>query len=135
MAKLPRNRQSVLVVDDEPAIREVCAYTLREMGFDVVEACDGFEALERVEGLRPGLILVDQRMPGMSGTEFIARVRDMGFHEIPVILVSAGRGLEDAFRNAPPSMVLEKPFDISDLLAAVERLFRAAPSPQTALVN
>ena len=69
-----------LVIDDSRAIRLILGRMLRELGLDVVEAADATEALDRLsEGLKPGLVLVDWNMPGMTGLEFVKAVRQPPF--------------------------------------------------------
>lgn len=69
-----------LVIDDSRAIRLILGRMLRQLGLDVVEAADATEALDRLsEGLKPGLVLVDWNMPGMTGLEFVKAVRQPPF--------------------------------------------------------
>lgn len=81
----PRFR--LLVVDDEPAIREATHLTLSERGHEVMTAQDGLEALALVPRFRPHLIITDLRMPGMSGFELVKAIRERYLH-LPIIVVS-----------------------------------------------
>jgi DNA-binding response OmpR family regulator len=81
----------VLVVDDEPMVREVLARYLERDGFDVVTADDGEQALERFEEHRPDLVLLDLMLPRIDGLEVFRRMRAVG--DVPVIMITA-RGLE-----------------------------------------
>jgi DNA-binding response OmpR family regulator len=78
----------VLVVDDEPDAVELLTEFLTGKGYDVVTASNGEEALQRVKEDRPHLILLDVRMPGMSGLEVLRRVREID-QEVGVIMVTA----------------------------------------------
>ena len=77
----------LLVVDDEPRIRDLFQSTLATHGYEVLLAKDGFAALAQMRGALPDLILTDLRMPNMSGFEFLSVVRRR-FPQIPTIAVS-----------------------------------------------
>jgi CheY-like chemotaxis protein len=110
-----------LVVDDDPGIRQVYEVALGELGFAPVAAANGFEALRKLSTLRPGLVIVDERMPGISGSEFVRQMRKLGFGSVPIIMVSASRGFEADALNAGASGCLEKPFDIENFIHLVQR--------------
>ncbi len=78
----------VLVVDDEPNARELLAEFLMGKGYEVLTASEGEEALRKVKEDRPHLILLDVRLPKMSGLEVLRRVREID-HEVGVIMVTA----------------------------------------------
>ena len=79
----------VLVLDDSRAMRTILGSILRDIGFDVVEACDGEEALVLVrENTDLGLGLIDWNLPGMSGVEFVTAVRSMGRTEMKLMMVT-----------------------------------------------
>jgi CheY-like chemotaxis protein len=77
----------VLVVDDEPAVLETSALVLKDRGFEVRKASDGFEALVELRRSAPDVIISDLRMPNMSGFELLSVVRRR-FPHIPVIAIS-----------------------------------------------
>ncbi len=80
----------VLVVDDEPLVRELTRRTLEAEGISVREAADGQEALEQVASQRPGMIILDLMMPVMDGFEFLLRLRrDPDTADLPVVVVTA----------------------------------------------
>jgi len=123
----------ILVVEDDLAIRETITEVLLGEGFRVTGAANGAEALLRldeasVHGDAPGLILLDLMMPVMDGWEFrLAQRRDPRLSAIPVIVLSAGAGMEARLGILAPSAFLPKPFELDLLLATVDRLFvRAA---------
>jgi DNA-binding response OmpR family regulator len=88
----------VLVVDDEPDAVELLRDFLTAKGYEVTVASDGEEALSKVKEDRPHLILLDVRMPKMSGLEVLKRVREID-HEVGVIMVTAVNE-EDTGREA-----------------------------------
>jgi CheY-like chemotaxis protein len=113
------HRASVLVVDDDDAIREVIAEVLRDEGYAVTVAANGEQALREIRGPhRPDLVLLDLMMPVMSGWELLVQLQsNEDLSEIPVVTVSA---------MSAPGVVehLSKPVDLGELLDTVERLAR-----------
>jgi CheY-like chemotaxis protein len=110
---------SILIVDDEPPIRELLVTFLSEAGYDTPSAVHGAEALAKVAAARPDLVLADVMMPVLGGVELCRRLKgDPATRGIPVVLMSAvARGEpvagEDAF--------LRKPFDLDAVEALVAR--------------
>jgi CheY-like chemotaxis protein len=105
----------VLVVDDDPAIREVLGEVLADEGYRVHAAADGREALEMVASAPPHLILSDVRMPHVDGLELVRRLRSLD-HGMPVVLISA----HSAGVDLPGVHFLAKPFDLDAITRAVE---------------
>jgi two-component system response regulator HydG len=119
-------RPKVLLVDDETGILEVLQVLFRGEGYDVVMGRSGKEALEALATERPDLVVTDIRMPGVSGLEVLARVRELD-PEIPVILMTAQASLQSAVRavNEGAYYYLQKPFANDDLLAICKRALEA----------
>jgi DNA-binding response OmpR family regulator len=120
-------RGRVLVVDDEPDIREVLCLALRTEGYEVRSAEDGSDALEQLNGWNPGVILLDWVMPGLDGAAFLtAWSADARAAATPVVVLSAGRWWPGAVSGIRPAVFLAKPFSLPQLLDLVERLRTAA---------
>jgi CheY-like chemotaxis protein len=113
----------VLIVEDDPQIRDVLEELLRIEGFASRSATDGAEAIAMVRaGLRPAVILLDGMMPGMSGTQFLeARELEAELLRVPVYLVSASGDLEDLAGGYRIDGFLRKPFDPDRLFAMIRR--------------
>ena len=116
----------LLVIDDEPQIREVFQSVLSTEGYEVRVAKDGFAALAQMRGALPDLIITDLKMPNMSGFEFLSVVRRR-FPQIPTIAISG-----EFHPSVEPLGVLAdaffaKPFRSEILLAKVAELLRDAP--------
>ena len=113
--------KTVLVVEDEPAIREVVAEVLREEGYRVVVAADGRAGLELLAWERPDLVLMDVMMPELDGREALREARARpDLPPVPVVLMSAAVALG---RDDPPvDAFLPKPFDLDNLLTLVNSL-------------
>ncbi|CAA9581878.1 MAG: hypothetical protein AVDCRST_MAG19-4107 [uncultured Thermomicrobiales bacterium] len=109
--------RTILVVDDEPAIRDLIEDVLRDEGHAVRGASDGLAALAEVERDPPDLIVCDLMMPRLDGRSLVARLREAGAG-VPVLIVSAA---PRAAAGLAVSGVLAKPFDLGDLVTAVER--------------
>jgi DNA-binding response OmpR family regulator len=109
----------VLVVDDEPMVRETLNQVLSGEGYVVDLAVDGETALERVHATRPDAILLDLMMPGMNGQQFLRALRDdPAFATVPVMIMTAVHGLKIS-ATLGASEVVEKPFNIEELLNKV----------------
>ena len=110
----------VLVVDDEPGIRETVTAMLEIEGYDVSEARDGAEALAQVEARQPDVILLDMRMPVLDGWGFAAELRAREL-AIPIVVMTAARDAARWAGEIAATAFVAKPFGFDDLLRAVER--------------
>jgi CheY-like chemotaxis protein len=110
----------VLVVDDDPGIRAVIELALSDEGYAVTLAVNGQDALERLNGWRPDVILLDLAMPVMDGWELLAILQaDRHLASIPVIVMSAHfrqRG-DDGLQSA--AALLSKPFELEVMLTLI----------------
>jgi CheY-like chemotaxis protein len=114
----------VLVVDDDPDIRESLETVLGIHGHAVTTAADGEEAITILRGQReqPCVILLDLMMPGMNGFELRAELAaDPVFSEIPVVIITGAGVLVDDRGSGLRAEVLRKPFDLKVLLKTVKR--------------
>ena len=113
----------VLVVDDDQPILALMRALLREFGFEPLTAASGFQAIEQARARTPDLILVDRRMPGMSGPELISELRKEQSLGMPPIVILSGEpmtGEEVEALGATASIL--KPFDVPALVALVRKL-------------
>ena len=111
----------VLVVDDDPAVREYLSQLLVREGHNVAEAQDGLSALDRARELRPDLVVMDLMMPGMDGGAAISRMREDPLTQaVPVLVLSAYPDLENAGGDA----TLRKPVEEEVFLKAVHCLLQ-----------
>ena len=110
----------VLVVDDDPMVRETLGQVLRDEGYEVELANDGESALERLHASRPDAVLLDLMMPGMNGRRFLQALRDdPAYVTLPVMLMTAVHGLEVNLATLGTTEVIYKPFNVDDLLNKV----------------
>jgi DNA-binding response OmpR family regulator len=135
---LPRPPRRIVLAEDDPEMRGLLADVLREDGHDVLLAETGLElirAAQRAEdaGLPVDLVITDVRMPGWSGLEALDFLRRQGTRA-PVIVMSAfgSARLHTAARALDATLVIDKPFDLDDLRAAVALLLASAGGPAPA---
>lgn len=120
-------KKTVLVVDDEADVRNFLKAALVEAGFEVIIACDGFEALEHVKKEVPDLISLDLVMPKKSGAKFHRElIKNKEWAKIPIIIVT-GHARDDTGRAdlkeltmSGPGIYLEKPVKPDNYIAAVK---------------
>jgi DNA-binding response OmpR family regulator len=117
---------SILVVDDDPEIRDIVRWLLEDEGWAVETASAGRDALDRATRARPALIVLDMGLPILSGEEVAMRLHDVYADPPPIIVVSAdGRAGEKAARIGAASY-LHKPFDVDVLVRLVQRTLASA---------
>ena len=115
----------VLVVDDDAAVRQVTADMLRELGYQVMEAEDGADALARLSqaDLPVDFLVVDYAMPGMNGLQVAAAVREMTI-DVPIVMITGYAEMADPSDSGadPIDGLLRKPFTIRELQDMLIRL-------------
>jgi CheY-like chemotaxis protein len=123
---MPDNR-TVLVVDDDDAIRTLIARVLVRADFEVAQAGNGSEALAMLRAGSYRTVVLDLMMPVMSGFELVEYLRTNDDAGAPCIVVVSAAGERDLQSITSPLVrsVLRKPFDLPELLAAVEKCARA----------
>ena len=117
----------ILIVDDEPAIRQMIGLALSQAGYRAIEAADAAEAQARLVQELPDLILLDWMMPKLSGLEYARQLRREKFTaHIPIILLTARVEEEDKVRGLDSGAddYITKPFSTRELLARIKALLR-----------
>ena len=126
------SERKVLVVDDDPAMREVLERILATENLTVYMAVDGKDALSKTLSLKPDLILLDVNMPNLNGLTFCKAIRaGKDTQNIPIIIVTGqtAHGRLEECMAAGADDYLGKPFKIEELLIRVHALFRTAHIP------
>ncbi|WP_214110260.1 response regulator transcription factor [Acrocarpospora catenulata] len=114
----------LLVVDDEPNIRELLSASLRYAGFEVMVAVDGREAVVMAERVRPDLMVLDVMLPDMDGFAVAARLRSSG-RRVPVLFLTARDTTEDKLEGlAVGDDYVTKPFSLEEVLARIRAVLR-----------
>jgi CheY-like chemotaxis protein len=110
----------ILVVEDDEFCRDLVEQILSMNGYLVKGAANGLEALHVLETMVPDLILLDMKMPVMSGWEFSRRLKEQRDRTIPFVIVSAAEDIRLRAQETGADGWLEKPFELDDLLQTVE---------------
>jgi CheY-like chemotaxis protein len=125
-------QKRVLVVDDEPTIRDLIADALREADFEVEIASNGVEALSLMHRWIPDMVVLDLMMPRLDGSGFTQLMRlNPRFASVPVLLVTAAYGAQEAAEQVGARAWLSKPFELDHLVAEVTRLAGSSQPRQT----
>lgn len=119
-ATAERDRPSILVVDDEPSIRDFLAFVLEDEGFRVITAGNGREALDLARRSPPDVVLTDLMMPVADGYELINGIRSQNIPVRAIIAMSAVSIAGDREPNA--DLFFSKPFEVEQILTSVQAL-------------
>ena len=131
--KAKGERPRVLVVDDYPDAREMYAEYLQYSGFDVIEAGNGIEALERAADSAPDIILMDLSLPVMDGWEATRRLKaDKATADIPIVALTghALAGILEGAKKAGCDAFVTKPCLPEDLVKEIRRVLDESKSPK-----
>lgn len=115
----------VLTVDDSASIRQMVAFTLKGAGYEVMEAVDGEDGLDKARGRNADLVLTDQNMPRMDGLTLIKTLRGMSqYRSTPILMLTteSSEAMKSAGRAAGATGWLVKPFDPQKLLEVVKKV-------------
>ena len=118
-------RRHVLLIEDEPHIAEAIHFLLSRDGWSVSRHNNGLGAVEKVQELRPDLLILDLMLPGQSGLEILTQLRaSPGFADLPVLMLTAkGLGRDrEAAQKAGANLFMTKPFSNAEILASVRSL-------------
>jgi CheY-like chemotaxis protein len=116
--------RNVLIVEDDPDVRDALTQVLEFEGYGVTGVCNGVEAIESMRsGASPHVILLDLMMPVMDGMQFRSeQLRDPQLANIPVVIISADRKAEQKAESMGVAAYLKKPLEVDNLLDLVARL-------------
>ena len=128
------DKRRVLVIEDDPDIREILEYNLTNEGFDPVSATDGERGLRAAAAHKPDLILLDLMLPGIPGLEVCRRLRaGRGLQDVPIIMVTAKGEEADVVAGLELGAddYITKPFRVRELVARVNAVMRRLETPPT----
>jgi two-component system chemotaxis response regulator CheY len=117
--------KTILAVDDSASIRQMVAFTLKGAGYDVVEAVDGQDGLDKAKSKSINLVLTDQNMPKMDGLTLIKSLRALPqYKAVPILMLTteAGDDMKAQGKAAGATGWLVKPFDPQKLLDVVKKV-------------
>jgi two-component system chemotaxis response regulator CheY len=118
---------SILAVDDSISMRQMVSFTLKNAGYEVVEAVDGEDAFEKARQRSFDLVLTDQNMPRLDGIGLTKRLREHpGFKTIPILILTteSSEQMKQAGRAAGATGWLVKPFDPAKLIEVIRKVVR-----------
>jgi len=119
--------QSILAVDDSASMRQMVAFTLKGAGYNVIEAADGQEALDKARGAKVDLVLTDQNMPRMDGITLVKSLRGLpSFTGTPILILTTESSDEMKAKGKAAGATgwLVKPFDPTKLLDVIKRVIK-----------
>lgn len=121
----------ILLVEDDPTVAEVARNYLRTAGFLVDEVTDGFQAIDSVTAVRPDLVVLDRKLPGIDGTEVCRRLRT--FTDVPVLMLTALSATEDRIDGLESGAddYLTKPFSPRELVLRVRSILKRTVDEST----
>ena len=117
--------KTVMIVDDSASLRQVVGIALRGAGYEVIEGCDGKDALSKLTGQKVHLVISDVNMPNMDGITFVKNLKQMSAYKFtPVIMLSteSQEGKKQEGQAAGAKAWVVKPFQPAQMLAAVAKL-------------
>ena len=117
--------KTVLAVDDSASIRQMVSFTLKSAGYDVIEAADGQEGLDKAKGRAFNLVLTDQNMPRMDGLTLIKSLRGMpSYRSVPILMLTteSSDAMKSQGLTAGATGWLVKPFDPNKLIEVVKKV-------------
>lgn len=115
----------ILTVDDSPSMRQMALYTLQQAGYEVIQACDGIEALEIARQTTVDLVLTDVHMPRMDGITLVRELRTLPAYKlVPMLILTTESSQEKKMEGKAAGATgwLVKPFIPPQLIATVERV-------------
>lgn len=129
---------TILLVEDEPDIRDMLNFALSRAGYQVWEAETAEDAMHKLDGLLPSMVIIDWMLPGMSGVDLARRLRrDEHTAQLPIIMLTA-RGEESdklkSFESGVDDYIV-KPFSPRELIARVKALLRRSGAPDDGIIE
>ncbi|WP_028451550.1 response regulator [Chitinilyticum aquatile] len=117
--------KTIMIVDDSSSLRTVVGLALKGAGYDVVEGCDGRDALAKLDGRKIHLVISDVNMPNMDGITFVKQMKNLPAYKFtPVIMLTteASEAKKTEGRDAGVKAWVVKPFQPQQMLMAVQKL-------------
>jgi DNA-binding response OmpR family regulator len=137
------SKKKILVVDDEPDVRNFIAVCLEDAGFNVDTAVDGVDALEKIDACEPDLMTLDMVMPRLSGVKVIRELRKtVKWSELPIIVITAHahdefgaediKGFNAMISGLHPRITMEKPISPANLVKTISKILKVQTNSDVA---
>ncbi|MAI07578.1 MAG: response regulator [Magnetococcales bacterium] len=120
--------KKILTVDDSASIRQMVSFTLKQAGYDVVEAIDGVQGLSKAKSEAPHLIITDLNMPNMNGIEMIKGIRQVADHKFtPILMLTTESDTTKKMegKEAGATGWIVKPFNPEQLIKVIQKVMPA----------
>lgn len=117
--------KTIMIVDDSSSLRQVVGMTLKSAGYDVIEACDGKDAMAKLTGQKVHLIISDVNMPNMDGLTFVTEIKKNPAYKFTPVIMLTTEATDEKKRMgqaAGAKAWMVKPFQPQQMVAAVEKL-------------
>ncbi len=117
--------KTIMIVDDSASLRQVVSIALKGAGYDVLEACDGKDALGKLDGRKLHLIISDVNMPNMDGIAFLKAAKELASYKFtPIVMLTteAGENKKQEGQAAGAKAWVVKPFQPAQMITAVSKL-------------
>lgn len=117
--------KTIMIVDDSPSLRQVVNIALKGAGYDVIEACDGKDAISKLDGKKINLIISDVNMPIMGGIDMVKEIKQMAQYKFtPIIMLTTESQdkMKQVGKEAGVKAWVVKPFKPDQMLNAVGKL-------------
>jgi two-component system chemotaxis response regulator CheY len=117
--------KTIMIIDDSASLRQVVAIALKGAGYDVIEACDGRDALGKLNGQKIHLIISDVNMPNMDGISFVKEMKQLPNYKFTPVIMLTTEGSDEkkkAGQDAGARAWVVKPFRPEQMLSAVSKL-------------
>lgn len=119
--------KTILIVDDSASMRQLVTFALKDGGYGVVEAVNGKDALEKLNGAKVEMVITDLNMPEMDGIEFIKHFRTLpGYKFTPIVMLTteSQESKKQEGRQAGASGWIVKPFTVEQLIGVIKKFVR-----------
>lgn len=120
--------KKILTVDDSASIRQMVSFTLKQAGYDVVEAIDGVQGLSKAKSEAPHLIITDLNMPNMNGIDMIRGIRQVSEHKFtPILMLTTESDTSKKMegKDAGATGWIVKPFNPEQLIKVIQKVMPA----------
>ena len=117
--------KTIMTVDDSTSVRQMVGFTLKEAGYEVIEACDGKDALTKIDGVNINMVVTDLNMPNMDGIELIRNLRaNPKLKFVPIIMLTTESQNEKKMegKTAGATGWIVKPFKPEQLISVVKKV-------------
>ncbi len=117
--------KTIMTVDDSASVRQMVSFTLKEAGYETIEACDGRDALSKSSGVTLHMVVTDLNMPNMDGIELIRQLRASAAHKfVPIIMLTTESQNEKKMegKSAGATGWIVKPFKPEQLVSVVKKV-------------